>query len=162
MTVLIARLIRYEIRKEENKRFAAKLGIDFVDVDGDVDEWYRRAKGMEFFPERGTRCSMCFDMRLERTALYAHEHGFDSFTTTNATSRWKDEKQVNDSGLKAAAKYEGVEYWVSDWQTAEMTQRKYDEEGSRARRASPIATDGLSGRPTDDLWIACLLRYRIN
>jgi predicted adenine nucleotide alpha hydrolase (AANH) superfamily ATPase len=94
---------------------------------------------------------MCFDMRLERTALYAHEHGFDSFTTTNATSRWKDEKQVNDSGLKAAAKYEGVEYWVSDWQTAEMTQRKYDVEGSRARRASPIATDGLAGRPTDDL-----------
>jgi hypothetical protein len=22
---------------------------------------------------------MCFDMRLERTALYAHEHGFDFF-----------------------------------------------------------------------------------
>ena len=50
MTSLIACLIRYEIRKEENKRFAAKLGIDFVDVDGDVDEWYRRAKGMEFCP----------------------------------------------------------------------------------------------------------------
>ena len=35
----------YEIRKEENKRYAATLGIPFVDVDGDVDEWYRRAKG---------------------------------------------------------------------------------------------------------------------
>ena len=55
---------------------------------------YKRAKGMEFCPERGARCTMCFDMRLERTALYAHEHGFDSFTTTNATSRWKDEAQV--------------------------------------------------------------------
>ena len=65
----------YEVRKEENKRYAAQLGIPFVDVDGDVDEWYRRAKGMEFCPERGARCTMCFDMRLERTALYAHEHG---------------------------------------------------------------------------------------
>mmetsp|Transcript_21052 Transcript_21052/g.53879 ORF Transcript_21052/g.53879 Transcript_21052/m.53879 type:complete len:154 (-) Transcript_21052:242-703(-) len=64
-------------------------------------------------------------MRLERTALHAYEHGFDSFTTTNATSRWKDEAQVNTSGLKAAAKYEGVEYWLSDWQTEQMTARKY-------------------------------------
>ena len=102
----------YEVRKEENKRYAASLGIPFVDLDGgvaggiDVDEWYRRAKGMEFCPERGTRCSMCFDMRLERTALYAYEHGFDCFTTTNATSRWKDEAQVNTSGMKAASKYE--------------------------------------------------------
>ena len=115
----------YEIRKNENKRYAEKLGIDFVDVDGDVDEWYRRAKGMEFCPERGTRCSMCFDMRLERTALHAYENGFDSFTTTNATSRWKDEAQVNDSGVRAAAKYAGVEYWLSDWQTEQMTQLKY-------------------------------------
>ena len=68
---------------------------------------------------------MCFDMRLEATALYAHEHGFDSFTTTNATSRWKDEAQVNSSGSRAAAKYEGLEYWLSDWQGEEMTARKY-------------------------------------
>ena len=121
----------YEIRKQENKRYAEQLGIDFVDLDGDVvggidvDEWYKRAKGMEFCPERGARCSMCFDMRLERTALYAFEHGFDSFTTTNATSRWKDEAQVNASGMKAASKYAGVEYWLSDWQGEEMTARKY-------------------------------------
>ena len=94
----------YELRKQENKRYAEKLNIEFVDVDGDVDEWYRRARGMEFCAERGARCSMCFDMRLERTALHAYEHGFDSFTTTNATSRWKDEAQVNGSGIKAAAK----------------------------------------------------------
>lgn len=30
------------------------------------------------------------DMRFERTALYAAEHGFQTVTTTNATSRWKD------------------------------------------------------------------------
>ena len=122
----------YEMRKEENKRFASELGIPFLDVDGDVDEWYRRAKGMEFCPERGARCSMCFDMRLERTAIHASEHGFDSFTTTNATSRWKDEAQVNASGYKAAAKYDGVEYWASDWQTPEMTARKYRINAERA------------------------------
>ena len=70
----------YEIRKNENIRFAEKLGIPIVDADYDVDNWYERAKGMEYEPERGKRCTMCFDMRFERTALYAYEHGFDTIT----------------------------------------------------------------------------------
>lgn len=115
----------YEIRKNENKRFAEQLGIPFVDCDYDVDEWYRRAKGMEFCPERGTRCTMCFDMRFERTAHYAWENGFPWITTTNATSRWKDAQQVNGSGLRSVTKYPGVKYWVYDWQTQTMTDRKY-------------------------------------
>ena len=32
---------------------------------------------------------------------------------------------MNESGLKAAQKYDGVEYWLSDWQTPSMTNRKY-------------------------------------
>ena len=116
----------YEIRKAENKRYAAELGIAFVDADYDVDEFHRRARGLEFEPERGRRCSMCFDMRMDVTAEYASQHGFDCFTTTNATSRWKDMKQVNASGLQAAAKH-GFRpyYWVYDWQTDGMTARKY-------------------------------------
>lgn len=115
----------YEIRKEENKSFCKKLGIEFIDVDYDVEEWYKRMKGMEFDPERGRRCTECFDMRMERTALYAHEHGFHAIATTNATSRWKDAKQVDDSGARAAAKYDNLEYWTHDWQSDEMTIRKY-------------------------------------
>jgi len=65
-------------------------------------------------------------MRMEVTAAYAHEHGFGCFTTTNATSRWKDADQVNSSGLRAAARYDGVSYWLYDWQTDSMTQRKYE------------------------------------
>ena len=41
-------------------------------------------------------------MRMERTALYAIDNGFRYFTTTNATSRWKDVKQVNESGIRGA------------------------------------------------------------
>ena len=86
----------YEIRKQENVRYAKALGIPFVDADYDVDQWYKRTKGMEFCPERGKRCTACFDMRMERTAEYAADNGFTHFTTTNATSRWKDVAQVCD------------------------------------------------------------------
>lgn len=116
----------YEIRKEENKRFCNQLSIPFIDADYDPDNWYIRMKGMEYDPERGKRCTECFDMRMERTALYAHEHGFDAIATTNATSRWKDAKQVDESGYRAAARYEGLKYWCHDWQSDEMTLRKYE------------------------------------
>jgi predicted adenine nucleotide alpha hydrolase (AANH) superfamily ATPase len=115
----------YLIRKEENKRFCRDLGIGFIDCDYDAENWYKRVKGMEFDPERGGRCTECFDMRMERTALHAHEHGFDAIATTNATSRWKDAKQVDSSGARAAAKYNGIVYWARDWQSDDMTLRKY-------------------------------------
>jgi predicted adenine nucleotide alpha hydrolase (AANH) superfamily ATPase len=115
----------YEIRKEENKRWCENLGIGFVDCDYDAEKWYQRVKGMEFDPERGRRCTECFDMRMERTALYANEHGFDAIATTNATSRWKDSQQVDASGERAAARYENLAYYAQDWQSDEMTLRKY-------------------------------------
>ena len=43
---------------------------------------------------------------------------------TNATSRWKDQDQVNGSGVRAGKMW-GVEYWLYDWQTDRMTERKY-------------------------------------
>ncbi|OAD22998.1 protein containing DUF208, partial [Candidatus Thiomargarita nelsonii] len=36
----------YEIRKEENKRFAEKYQVPFVDADYDSDNWFARTKGM--------------------------------------------------------------------------------------------------------------------
>src|SRR5690606_10557176 len=105
----------YEIRKEENKRFADKRGIPFIDADYDTDEWFKRAKGMENEPERGIRCTMCFDMRFERTALYAHENGFPVFTSSLGISRWKNMQQINDCGHRAAANYPELMYWDFNW-----------------------------------------------
>lgn len=105
----------YDIRKEENVRFAEKMGVPFIDADYDSDNWFTRTKGMEWEPERGKRCTECFDMRLERTALYAHEHGFPLFTTCLGISRWKNMEQVNDCGHRAAARYPDVKFWDYNW-----------------------------------------------
>ena len=117
----------YDIRKAENKVFAAKLGVPFVDCDYDQETWFAKAEGMEDDPERGKRCTMCFDMRMEKTAQYAVAHGFGAMATTNATSRWKDAAQVDAAGVKAASGFgQGrLEYWAADWQTDRMTLRKY-------------------------------------
>ena len=105
----------YEIRKRENKRFCDQLGFEFVDVDYDKENWFKRIKGLEDEPERGDRCTKCFDMRFERSALYAHENDFPLFTTTLGISRWKDLDQVNDSGLRAAKPYKNLIFWDLNW-----------------------------------------------
>lgn len=105
----------YELRKDENKRYADKLGIDFIDLDYERELWFKRAKSLEFEPERGIRCTMCFDMRFDRTALYAYEHGFDCISSTLAISRWKDMQQINHCGVKAASYYPEMIYWDYNW-----------------------------------------------
>ncbi len=105
----------YEIRKDENKRFCEKLGFNFIDADYDKDNWFERIKGLENEPERGARCTQCFDMRFERSALYAKENGFKVYATTLGISRWKDMDQINGSGEKAANRYDEIKYWDFNW-----------------------------------------------
>ena len=105
----------YEIRKDDNIRFAEKLGFHFIDADYDKDNWFDRVKGLEDEPERGERCTVCFDMRFERTALYAYENNFKIFATTLGISRWKDLDQINNSGLRAANRYNSLGFWDFNW-----------------------------------------------
>ncbi len=116
----------YLIRKEENIKFAEKLGIPFIDADYDVQNWFSRAKGLENEPERGERCTKCFDMRFERTALYAFENNFKIITSSLGISRWKDMDQINNCGLRVAEKYEGVNYWTYNWRKAGGASRMYE------------------------------------
>ena len=108
-------LQEYELRKEENKRYCQKLDFNFIDADYDKDNWFKRIKGLENEPERGERCTKCFDMRFERSALYAHENNFSLFATTLGISRWKDLDQVNNSGLRAVSRYEDLNFWDFNW-----------------------------------------------
>jgi len=116
----------YEIRKNENIRFAQKMNVPFIDADYDTSNWFSRVKGLEFEPERGARCTACFDMRFERTALYAHEHGFQVIVSSLGLSRWKDMEQINGCGLKAAGRYEGMVYWTYNWRKKGGSARMYE------------------------------------
>ena len=113
----------YELRKDEDKKFCEKIGVEHVDVDYDVRNWFERVKGLEWEPERGARCTVCFDMRFERTALYAHEHDFLVFSSSLGISRWKNMEQINGCGERAAARYDDLTYWNYNWRKAGGSQR---------------------------------------
>lgn len=125
----------YDIRKNENIRYAEKLNIPFIDADYDVQNWFAKAKGMEHEPERGVRCTMCFDMRFLATAIYAKENGFKVFTSSLGISRWKNMHQINDCGIRAAeiansnvekSATDDVTYWTYNWRKQGGGARMYD------------------------------------
>lgn len=105
----------YLLRKDENKRYAEQLNMKFIDADYDVKNWFDKAKGMEDEPEKGARCTMCFDLRFQYTADYAAKNGFNLISSTLGISKWKDMNQINDSGLRAVAKYPEMRYWTFNW-----------------------------------------------
>lgn len=115
----------YEIRKNENIRYAEKLGIDFVDGDYDVQNWFSQSRGMEKEPERGNRCTMCFDMRFIETARYAKNNNFKIITSSLGISRWKNMDQINDSGITAAHLIGDVKYWTYNWRKQGGAARMY-------------------------------------
>ena len=116
----------YDIRKKENIRYARKHQIPFIDADYDVEKWFKRVEGQENEPERGERCTSCFDMRFEKTAYYASKHGFPLITSSLGISRWKDMDQINRAGLLSASSYHNVTYWTYNWRKKGGAARMYE------------------------------------
>ena len=127
----------YEIRKNESKRHAESLGIQWIDGDYDHEGWCQHMTGLENEPERGSRCQECFVLRLTETARKARELGIPYFATTLASSRWKSLEQINRAGI-AAEKIANEDYppftlhpspltikfWPQNWRKGGLQERR--------------------------------------
>lgn len=119
-------LEEYLIRKNECTRYADSLGLTIIDDDYCHNEWLAHVKGLENEPERGRRCRRCFEMRLRRTARYAHENGIPVVTTTLASSRWKSLEQINAAGQWAVEPYDDVAWWEQNWRKGGLSERRLE------------------------------------
>ena len=117
-------LEEYNIRKEESKRHAESLGLDWIDGDYDHEAWRRGVVGLEHEPERGRRCSQCFYIRLLAAARMTAQLGLRYFTTTLASSRWKSIEQVSEAGLRAQAEVPGTVFWAQNWRKGGLQDRR--------------------------------------
>lgn len=110
----------YDMRSSEQERLISELnedlGSDISCVLGTYEPeiFYDKVKGLEAEPEGGKRCMVCFALRLESTAAYAREHGYDYFTTTLTISPLKNAHALNEIGMAIGQKY-GVAFLPSDF-----------------------------------------------
>ena len=128
----------YLKRKNEIVRYAREIGVPIADLDTDTpesagslwrhqhSEWLKCTAGLENEPERGGRCLACFKHRLCVAASYAADHGFPVFTTSLASSRWKDIRQINEAGLYAeqACGRGLTRFWDRNWRKGGLYERR--------------------------------------
>ena len=114
----ISPIEEYNKRKNEQIRLINEIPtinkIDIIDCDYDNDLYESSIKGLEHEPERGSRCTICFTLRLEKTAIIAKEHGFDYFGTTLTVSPYKNSNIINEIGLDLADKH-NISFLISDF-----------------------------------------------
>lgn len=114
----------YEIRKQESKRHAESLGLQWIDGDYDHEQWQHDICGLEHEPERGRRCEQCFTLRLIASARKAQELNMTWFTTTLASSRWKSIEQITRAGQAAEAAVPGTHFWAQNWRKGGLYERR--------------------------------------
>lgn len=104
----------YLRREEEIRQYARKLGLELACAEYDDARWFEMTKGMENAPEGGERCFLCYRMRLEKSAQYAKQHGYQFLTTTLSISPHKNAEKINEIGSEVASKY-GLQFYTADF-----------------------------------------------
>ena len=108
----------YEYRLQEEQRLIDTLNtknkVELIKGNYNPNVFFDAVKGYEKEPERGIRCEICFNLRLEEAARYCKEINADYFTTTLTISPLKNAEMINTIGENIGKKY-GVNYLPSDF-----------------------------------------------
>lgn len=108
----------YLKRKEEQIRLIREIqvknNLDILDCDYDNEKYECLIRGLEKEPERGKRCNVCYNMRMEKTAIEAKNNGYDFFCTTLSVSPYKNSLLINQIGEELEKKYD-IKWLYSDF-----------------------------------------------
>ncbi len=107
----------YFKRLNEQKNFISDVYGDNVKVINGCyipKTFLDATKGLENEIEGGSRCKICYYLRLEETAKKAKELNYDYFTSTLSVSPHKNAEWLNEIGAILEKKY-GVKYLYADF-----------------------------------------------
>ena len=97
-----------------NKGYVNRNYINIIDVPYEPQLFMEKTKGFETCPERGERCSICFDLRLGKAAEEAKKLGYDFFATTLTLSPLKNADVINAIGERISSEV-GIAYLPTDF-----------------------------------------------
>jgi len=98
----------YEKRKNEQIKLINELNIpslSLMDIEYENNIYREYVKGYEDNPEGGSRCHLCYELRLKKTVELAKINGFEYFGTTLTVSPYKNASILNMLGEKLSKEY---------------------------------------------------------
>lgn len=113
----------YRLRYLDVEYSCKKLGIKLIEGSYNLEEWLKKVKGLENEPEKGDRCTVCFDDRLETTVKKSIELGHDKFTSTLLISPKKSQDKLEKIGAELSSKYP-CEFIFKDYRSGKGTQEQ--------------------------------------
>lgn len=103
----------WEARLGAARDFADKVGMEFhADENYGLREFMKKALPAEAMPNG--RCTMCYTWRLEETARFAAENGFEVFSSTLFYSIYQQHELMQRTARHFAEKY-GLEFYYEDF-----------------------------------------------
>lgn len=100
----------YQARKSTLERYAKEIGMKLI-IGGRYD---LRSFITHVADNIDGRCAYCYRVRMEETAKYAAEHGFDSFTTSLLISPYQKHEAIASIAAEMGKQY-GVEFLYRDF-----------------------------------------------
>ena len=102
--------MEYKARRDTLMAYAPTIGMELiVEEDYGLRDFVQIVSG-----DIDGRCIHCYSMRLDRTAQYAAQHGFTSFTSTLFVSPYQNHELMRAVAEEAAARH-GVTFLYRDF-----------------------------------------------
>ncbi len=107
------------VKRLEGVRTVSKIyAVPLIIGKYEIKKWLNLTTNFKDEPEGGKRCSLCFRIRLEKTAETAKKLGFDLFGTTLTISPHKNQKIINSTGLELGL-LKGIGFFQADFKKKE-------------------------------------------
>lgn len=81
----------YLKRKAEVERYAKEISLSVTYADYNIEDFFSHIVYNEALKDR---CPICWWLRLEKTAAFAKDKGFDAFTTTLLSSPYQNQDVI--------------------------------------------------------------------
>lgn len=102
----------YMKRMNEQIKYCEKLGVKYAIGEYNHTDWLNTVRGLENEPERGKRCSKCFEFRFEYAKKFARKNGYNAVASVFGVSRHKSQSQVDTAAQKTL---DEIEYFPIKW-----------------------------------------------
>ncbi len=101
----------YNARKQAMEEYNKTDKLEVIYPDYAPDEFFQE---VEFNEDAPGRCSLCWGLRIQKTAAFAKKGGFDYFSTTLLVSPYQDQDSLKNIGNGIAEK-EGINFYYDDF-----------------------------------------------
>ena len=91
----------YHKRMTEQIKYCEESGVKYAVLEYNHDAWRNAVRGFESEPERGARCSLCFEYRFRRAVQFARDNGYNAIASVLWVSRHKSQSQVDNAANNA-------------------------------------------------------------